>query len=103
MNVEEFVGVRCYITRYEGINGSFKENVEDFYVEEVADLKMGEGEWVIVRVKKRNWDTMNFVRVLSNKLRISQKRIKFAGTKDKRAVSVQYFSIRVKDKSEVER
>ena len=103
MNVEEFVGIRCYITKHEGINGSFKESVEDFYVEEVADLKMGEGEWVIVRVKKRNWDTMNFVRVLSNKLRISQKRIKFAGTKDKRAVSVQYFSIRVKDKSEVER
>ncbi len=102
-SVEEVVGIRGYITSHEGIDGTFKENPEDFYVEEVADLKIGEGDWVIIRVKKVNWDTLNFVRVLSNKLRISQKRISYAGTKDKRAVSVQYFAVRIKSEDELER
>ena len=102
MDVERVVGIRGYITSHDGINGSFKENPEDFYVEEVANLKLGDGDWIVVRVKKVNWDTMNFVRVLSNKLHISQKRISYAGTKDKRAISVQYFAIRLKE-DELER
>lgn len=103
MNVEEVVGIKTYITSYEGINGRFKENAEDFYVEEIMDLEIEDGNWVVIRVKKKDWDTMNFVRILSNKLGISQKRVKFAGTKDKKAVSVQYFSIKIKSEDEIER
>ncbi|RLI81645.1 MAG: tRNA pseudouridine(13) synthase TruD, partial [Archaeoglobales archaeon] len=101
--MEELVGIRKYLTSVKGIDGNFKDSPEDFYVEEIADLKLGDGEWVVVRVKKVNWDTLNFVRVLSNRLHISQKRISYAGTKDKRSVSVQYFAIRIKDDVEVER
>ena len=103
MNIEEFVGIRRYITNHVGIDGKFKEYVEDFYVEEIADLKIGDGDWIVIRVKKKNWDTMNFVRVLSNKLRISQRRIRFAGTKDKRSISIQYFSIKIREEDEIER
>jgi len=100
VNVEEKVGIRAYIASIEGINGIFKEKPEDFYVEEIIDLDLqDEGVWTVVKVKKVNWDTMNFVRVLSNVLRISQKRIHFAGTKDKKAVTVQYLAIKnLKDK-----
>jgi tRNA pseudouridine13 synthase len=102
MNVEDFVGIRTYITKTEGINGNFKERCEDFQVEEITDLKIGDGKWTILRVKKINWDTMNLVRALSKRLKISQKRIRFAGTKDKRGVTIQYFSIDLRDE-EMER
>ncbi len=92
--MEEKVGITAYITKEEGIDGDVKLSLEDFYVEEVADLKLSEeGRFTIIRVRKVNWDTMNFVRALANALRISQKRIHYAGTKDKRAVTVQYFAI----------
>ncbi len=94
MNVEEKVGITAYVTETEGIDGDVKVTIEDFYVEEVAKLEVGEeGRFTIVRVKKVNWDTMNFVRALANALRISQKRIHYAGTKDKKAVTVQHFAI----------
>ncbi len=102
--MEESVGIRGYVTSLDGINGKFKEYAEDFYVEEVTDLKIEEeGDYVVLRVKKVNWDTLNFVRVLSNKLGISQKRISYAGTKDKKAVSVQYFTVKIKSEEEIER
>ncbi len=104
MNVEERVGIRTYITKTEGIDGDLKVELEDFYVEEVAKLKLcDEGRFTIIRVKKVNWDTMNFVRVLANSLRISQKRIHYAGTKDKRAVTVQHFAISGLREEQIER
>ncbi len=104
MNVEEKVGITAYVTETEGIDGDVKLTIEDFYVEEVAKLKIGEeGRFTIVRVKKVNWDTMNFVRALANALRISQKRIHYAGTKDKKAVTVQHFAISGLSDEQVER
>ncbi len=99
--VEEVVGIRGYITRAPGMGGVVKKESEDFVVTEVADVPVAEdGDHVILRVRKRNWDTLHFVRVLSNVLGISQKRISFAGTKDKRALTTQYFSIRLPDGDE---
>ncbi len=95
MKIEKIVGIERYITSTPGMGGRIKEEPDDFYVEEIADLKLSDdGDYLILKVKKKNWDTMNFARTLSNALGISQKRISFAGTKDKRAVSVQYFAIR---------
>ncbi len=104
MDVEEKVGIGCYITSTPGIGGRIKENPEDFYVEEIARLKLSdEGKYTIIRVRKTNWNTMNFARILAKKLGISQKRIEYAGTKDKRAVSVQYFSISNLSEEDIER
>ncbi|WP_457590997.1 tRNA pseudouridine(13) synthase TruD [Geoglobus sp.] len=92
--IEESAGIRKFITSTPGIGGRIKEKDEDFRVEEVLNLKLSkDGGYLIIRVEKRNWETLNFVRVLSNVLGISRKRIGFAGTKDKKAVTVQYFSI----------
>ncbi len=104
MNVEEKVGITTYVTKTEGIDGDVKVSLEDFYVEEIAKLKIGEeGRFTIIRVKKVNWDTMNFVRALANALRISQKRIHYAGTKDKKAVTVQHFAISSLSDEKIER
>ena len=103
-NVEERVGISAYITKTDGIDGSIKELIEDFYVEEITKLKLSaEGRYTILKVKKVNWDTLNFVRALSNALRISQRRIHYAGTKDKRAIAVQYFAISNLKEEDIER
>jgi len=93
--VEEKVGIEGYITSTVGMGGEIKNEPEDFYVEEIAELNLAEeGEYLIIRVEKKNWDTLNFARILSNMLGISQRRVSFAGTKDKRAVTVQYYAIK---------
>ncbi len=94
--IEERVGIEGYISKTPGIGGRIKESAEDFYVEEIIDLekfKEKEGRNLLIKVKKKNWETLNFARVLSNVLGISQKRVGYSGTKDKNAVSVQYFII----------
>jgi len=88
------IGIKGFLTKTPGMGGEIKRSPEDFYVEELIDLNLGDGNYCILRVKKKNWDTLRFVKQLSKVLGISQKRISFAGTKDKRAVTVQYFSIK---------
>ncbi len=101
---ERLVGIWGYITSTPGMGGKIKGSADDFYVEEVAEIKTADdGDYLIIRVKKKNWDTMNLVRVISNVLGISQKRISFAGTKDKRAISVQFMSIKGVKAEEIER
>ncbi len=103
-DLEKQVGIEEYITSTLGTGGSVKESPEDFVVEEIAKLKLSEeGNFTVIRVRKVNWDTLNFVRVLSKKLKISQKRIEYAGTKDKKALSVQYFTIYGLNEEQVER
>ena len=101
--IEEKIGIKTYITSERGIGGKIKESPESFRVEEIAEIKLGEGNNLVIRVEKRNWDTLNFVRILSNILGISRKRIGFAGTKDKRSVSIQYFSISNADEKIIEK
>jgi tRNA pseudouridine13 synthase len=103
--VEKMVGIERYISSSPGIGGRIKDEAEHFYVEEVAKLPElhDDGKYVIVKVKKTNWDTMNFARILAKVLGISQKRVEYAGTKDKKAVSVQYFSISNLDESKIQK
>ncbi|MCS7122056.1 MAG: tRNA pseudouridine(13) synthase TruD [Archaeoglobaceae archaeon] len=82
-----------FITSTPPIGGEIKVEAEDFYVEEIAKIDVGSGDYAIIKVKKMNWDTLRFANVLASRLKISKKRISFAGTKDKRALTVQYFSV----------
>ena len=76
-----------------GIKGAFKEHVSDFIVKEMARHDTGEGDHVIVRLRKQNMTTLEAIGKLSNMLHISRDRIGYAGNKDKRAVTEQYISI----------
>lgn len=51
------------------------------------------GKYTILKVKLRNWDTNRFLVYLSKYLKISKKRITYAGTKDKRGITTQYFCV----------
>lgn len=98
------LGIRGYITKTPAMGGEIKKEAEDFYVEEILELGLAEdGNFAIIRVEKKNWDTLKFVRALAKSLGISQKRISFAGTKDKRALTVQFFSISGLKKEDIEK
>ena len=101
--VYEKVGILRFMTNKNGIGGRIKQDAEDFFVNEIANIDLNEGNYLIIKVKKKNWDTMNLARVLSNILGISQKRIYYAGTKDKRAIAIQYFSIKNANEEIVEK
>lgn len=47
----------------------------------------------MLRVRLRDWDTNRFLLMMARELHISNKRITYCGTKDKRAVTTQYFCI----------
>ena len=78
-----------------------KQTPQDFIVEEIApnggvvevgkqyDFSGGSGEYLIFVLEKTNWDTLGAIRELSRRLHCSEKRIGFAGTKDRRAVTAQ--------------
>ncbi len=82
-----------YYTDTPGIKGALKEQVNDFVVKELASHETGEGEHIIVKLRKQNMTTLEAIGKLSNMLHISRDRIGYAGNKDKRAVTEQYISI----------
>ncbi len=89
------LGIWYYATRTEGIGGIIKQIPADFVVREVTGREEKDtGEFLIIELKKENWDTNSVIRELSRRLGISRNRIGFAGTKDKSAVTVQKISIR---------
>src|SRR5437867_440555 len=88
---EGVVGVSGYLTHTPGLGGRIKASAEDFVVEEISvDLPRSEGgRYTAARVRTRNWETNRLVRELARTLHLSRKRIAFAGTKDRRAVTTQ--------------
>ncbi|MCK4444794.1 MAG: tRNA pseudouridine(13) synthase TruD [Thermoplasmata archaeon] len=91
--MEEAVGISVFLTKTQGIGGRLKSEPEDFVVEEISgDMEPeDEGKYTIAKVRSRNWETNRLVRKLARILRISRRRIRFAGTKDKRAITTQLF------------
>ncbi|RIB35230.1 MAG: tRNA pseudouridine(13) synthase TruD [Candidatus Nanoclepta minutus] len=73
-----------------------KERPEDFVVREIIDLNSktpGTG-YAYFLMKKKNLSTIRAIRLVARNLRISKKRIFFAGEKDKKTVSEQYIAIK---------
>ncbi|MBR9676282.1 tRNA pseudouridine(13) synthase TruD [Candidatus Woesearchaeota archaeon] len=72
-----------------------KKIPEDFKVEEVNNnLKLiGKGSFSLYKLTKKDVDTFKAIRIIAEKLRINQKYVNYAGTKDKKAVTTQYVTI----------
>ena len=92
---EKKLGIEVFFTDVPGIGGKLRSKPEDFRVFEVPrEVRLTDvGKYVILEVTSKNWETNHLVREVSKRLKISRKRIKFAGTKDRRAVTTQLFSI----------
>lgn len=83
-----------YLTKSNRIGGSLKCYPEDFIVTEISSFKKASnGNYIILELIKTNWDLNHFIKFISKMLGISSKRIGFAGTKDKKAITTQKISI----------
>ena len=101
---ERLVGLEVYGSSSLGIGGAVKQLPEDFVVEEVTpegrvleldadnSIEDARGEFTHFTLQKRNWETMRAVKEVSSRLKVSQRRLSFAGTKDKRALTTQRVS-----------
>ncbi len=95
---EEDLGLGAYLTgELPGTLGHLKVQPEDFVVEEVPlhfPRPQSDGKYTVAAVRARNWETNRLIREIADRLGVSKRGIFFAGTKDKRAVTTQYVSVR---------
>jgi tRNA pseudouridine13 synthase len=98
---ERAVGMDYYISDADGTGGRLRDRPTDFRVREIEqsgfeslDADADAYPHLVFRATLENWDTNDFAGALSDRLAISRERISWAGTKDKRAVSTQLFSVR---------
>ncbi len=93
--MEDKVGLELFFTDTPGVGGKLKKYPEDFRVEELIDLfDETEGDYSIAKVWARNWETNRLIKKLADCLNISTRDIDFSGTKDKRAITVQWMSFK---------
>ena len=98
------LGLDWYATDAPGIGGELKQRPEDFRVVERADFSYGdEGKHAVVRITLRNYETHEFARDLSDALGASRKRVRWAGTKDRHAVTTQIFTVADVSREEIEK
>ncbi len=94
ISADEVIGISLYYSKTPGTGGLIRQQIEDFAVEELTNrVETTNGNYLIVELTKRNWDTHRLIRELSRILRVSQDRFGWAGTKDKRALTKQKISI----------
>jgi tRNA pseudouridine13 synthase len=98
--VERAVGIDHYASESDGCGGRLRASPADFRVRELeafdaepVDADPGPYPHLVLRVRLSNWDTNDFARRLSNAVGASRERVSWAGTKDKRAETVQLFSL----------
>ncbi|MEM4779945.1 MAG: tRNA pseudouridine(13) synthase TruD [Halalkalicoccus sp.] len=98
--IEREVGMAYYVSDVNGIGGAIRERNEDFRVREIEDFATQPVDadpdaypYLVLRATLRGWDTNDFARRLSNELGASRERVSWAGTKDKRAVTTQLFTV----------
>ena len=67
---------------------------EDFIVKERSTIKiLLSGKYIYFLLKKKNWNTLDVIQKLAVIFDISEKKIGFAGSKDKNAVTEQVCSV----------
>src|SRR3972149_2915385 len=92
--MEPEIGIQGYLTSTQGLGGTIKADATDFVVDEIPipPPPAAEGAVTIATIRVRDWETNRLGRQLARSLRISRRRIGFAGTKDKRALSTRLLS-----------
>ena len=83
-----------FISKGQRIGGEIKQRPADFIVEELPLYEPeGYGEHLYLRVQKENLSHGDLVRIVAKHFDISEKRIGFAGMKDKHAITTQTISL----------
>ncbi len=94
---------RFYSLAHASIDFHFKQSPRDFVVEEIPLYEFsGEGEHLILHVRKKNLSTNEMVGQFARYLGIKNKEIGYAGLKDKHAMTMQYISLHKKHEEALE-
>ena len=77
-----------------------KQIPEDFIVKEIPlDLNiLDQGKYLLIKLTKKDFNTVFAIKKLTQFLRIPMKNIGFAGSKDRQAITEQYITIKVENK-----
>jgi tRNA pseudouridine13 synthase len=83
-----------YYLNHSKIDVYFKQSKDDFIVTEVPLYEFsGEGEHLIIKLRKRDLATWDALKILSDYIGCKSKDIGYAGLKDKNAMTIQYLSL----------
>ncbi|MDD1678850.1 MAG: tRNA pseudouridine(13) synthase TruD [Methanomicrobiales archaeon] len=91
--LEQMLGMELYTTDTPGIGGVLRRQAEDFVVEEIPQPIEGTGPYLVCRLTKKNWELQRLVKEIARSLGVSHRRVAWAGTKDKHAVTTQLISL----------
>lgn len=76
------------------VRGRLRATLEDFQVEEILGFEAdGEGEHLLIKVEKRDANTLWVARQLARYAGIPPRDVSYAGIKDRHAVAIQHFSL----------
>ncbi len=91
---ERAVGLAFYATRAHGVPGTLKAHPESFHVREISayPVPQPDGRFVVVRIESRNWEQHELASALARRLGLAPNSVRWAGTKDRRALTERLFS-----------
>ncbi len=88
------LNAETFLTSQKGIGGDIRNKYEDFYVEEIPEtLPSGTGPNAWILIEKIGRNTLEIVLDIARELKISRKRMGFAGMKDKAAITRQWICV----------
>lgn len=94
---------RQYYLPHSPIEFYFRQSARDFVVDEIPLYPFsGEGEHLVLHVRKKNLSTWQMIDIFSNHFGIKGRDIGYAGLKDKNAQTKQYISLPRKFESVLE-
>ena len=86
--------MKIYAYRHDPIEFDFEQTIDRFFVEEIPLFRFAEhGNFLILKIKKRDMSSWKLVHVISKATGLSERDIGYAGLKDKSATTIQYISI----------
>ncbi len=90
------LGLEFYATSAPGTPGRLKTAAEDFRVTEVSSYPLPDpqGRHVVLRIESRDWEQHELAAAIARRLSLPPHSVRWAGTKDRRAVSERLFSYR---------
>lgn len=85
---------KTYAYDHDPIPFRFFQSVERFHVEELPlRPAAGRGEWLMLKVRKRDLSTWRLLNILKAATGASDREIGYAGLKDKAATTIQYLTL----------
>jgi tRNA pseudouridine13 synthase len=94
---------RFYALSHAPIPFHFRQSARDFVVDEIPLYPFtGQGEHLILHVRKKNLSTWDLISRITNHLGINGREVGYAGLKDKNAMTKQYLSLPRKYESKLD-